>query len=60
MVKLAPGVSVVCRFVKQDQGVIVRLEATGVICMESFKEFPQLARFTLRDEGWSSVPMITI
>lgn len=46
------GVSVVCRFVKQDQGVIVRLEATGVICMESFKEFPQLARFTLRDEGW--------
>lgn len=41
------------RFVKQDQIAIMRLEAAGVICMESFKEFPQMGRFTLRDEGKS-------
>ena len=40
------------RFVKQDQIVIMRLEAAGVICMESFKDFPQMGRFTLRDEGY--------
>lgn len=39
------------RFVKQDQIAIMRLEAAGVICMEPFKEFPQMGRFTLRDEG---------
>lgn len=39
------------RFVKQDQIAIMRLEAAGVICMEPFKDFPQMGRFTLRDEG---------
>ncbi|XP_070580082.1 eukaryotic peptide chain release factor GTP-binding subunit ERF3A-like [Ptychodera flava] len=39
------------RFVKQDQIVIARLETAGVICMETFKDFPQMGRFTLRDEG---------
>lgn len=39
------------RFVKQDQVVIARLQTAGVICLETFKEFPQMARFTLRDEG---------
>ncbi len=40
------------RFVKQDQIAIVRLEVTGgLICLEPFKEFPQMGRFTLRDEG---------
>ena len=39
------------RFVKQDQVVIARLQTSGVICLETFKEFPQMARFTLRDEG---------
>jgi peptide chain release factor subunit 3 len=39
------------RFVKQNQSAIMRLETTGVICMELFKNFPQLGRFTLRDEG---------
>ncbi|UYV65957.1 GSPT1 [Cordylochernes scorpioides] len=39
------------RFVKQDQIAIMRLECAGVICLESFKEFPQMGRFTLRDEG---------
>ena len=40
-----------CRFVKQDQVVIARLQTAGIICLETFKEFPQMARFTLRDEG---------
>ena len=31
--------------------VIARLQTAGVICLESFKDFPQMARFTLRDEG---------
>lgn len=40
------------RFIKQDQIAIVRLEVTGgSICLEAFKEFPQMGRFTLRDEG---------
>lgn len=39
------------RFVKQDQVAIMRFETSGVICMESFKDHPQLGRFTLRDEG---------
>lgn len=39
------------RFVKQDQIAIMRLECAGVICLESFKEFAQMGRFTLRDEG---------
>ncbi|XP_072029985.1 eukaryotic peptide chain release factor GTP-binding subunit ERF3A-like [Amphiura filiformis] len=39
------------RFIKQDQVAIARLQTTGVVCMETFKEFPQMGRFTLRDEG---------
>ena len=39
------------RFVKQDQTVIATLQTNGVICVENFKDFPQMARFTLRDEG---------
>lgn len=39
------------RFVKQDQVAIMRMECAGVICLEPFKEFPQMGRFTLRDEG---------
>lgn len=39
------------RFIKQDQIAIVRFEASEVICMERFKDYPQLGRFTLRDEG---------
>ncbi|KAJ9063631.1 translation termination factor GTPase eRF3 [Entomophthora muscae] len=38
-------------FIKKGQKVIVELESTGVICMEPFSEYPQLGRFTLRDEG---------
>lgn len=39
------------RFVKQDQAAVMRLETAGVICLEPFKEFPQMGRFSLRDEG---------
>jgi peptide chain release factor subunit 3 len=40
------------RFVKQDQIAIVRFEISGgMICLEAFKDFPQMGRFTLRDEG---------
>ncbi|XP_066258677.1 eukaryotic peptide chain release factor GTP-binding subunit ERF3A [Euwallacea similis] len=39
------------RFVKQDQIAIMRIECAGVICLEPFKEFPQMGRFTLRDEN---------
>uniref|UniRef100_A0A673AB24 G1 to S phase transition 1 n=1 Tax=Sphaeramia orbicularis TaxID=375764 RepID=A0A673AB24_9TELE len=34
-----------------DQVCIARLRAAGVICLETFKDFPQMGRFTLRDEG---------
>jgi peptide chain release factor subunit 3 len=40
------------RFIKQDQVAIVRLEMLGgLVCLEAFKDFPQMGRFTLRDEG---------
>merc|ERR1719479_802608 len=39
------------RFIKQEQIAIVRFEAHHPICMETFKDHPQLGRFTLRDEG---------
>lgn len=39
------------RFIKQDQIAIVRLETQGILCMETFKDFPQMGRFNIRDEG---------
>ncbi|CAG8573411.1 1650_t:CDS:10 [Acaulospora morrowiae] len=39
------------QFVKKSQKVIARLETAGPICVEAFDEYPQLGRFTLRDEG---------
>ncbi|VEL19569.1 unnamed protein product, partial [Protopolystoma xenopodis] len=40
------------RFIKQDDAAIARFEIlNGSICMETFKDFPQMGRFTLRDEG---------
>ena len=44
------------RFVKQDQVCIARLRAAGTICLETFKDFPQMGRFTLRDEGRKNTP----
>ncbi|XP_063362062.1 eukaryotic peptide chain release factor GTP-binding subunit ERF3A isoform X1 [Cydia amplana] len=39
------------RFVKQDQVAIMRIECAGIICLEPFKKFAQMGRFTLRDEN---------
>jgi peptide chain release factor subunit 3 len=39
------------QFVKKGQKVIARLETPGPICVETFENYPQLGRFTLRDEG---------
>lgn len=46
------------RFVKQDQIAIMRIECAGVICLEKFKLFPQMGRFTLRDESKFSFQFI--
>ncbi|KAF8326692.1 P-loop containing nucleoside triphosphate hydrolase protein [Cantharellus anzutake] len=39
------------QFAKKGQKVIARIETTAPICLEPFTEYPQLGRFTLRDEG---------
>jgi peptide chain release factor subunit 3 len=40
------------RFIKQDDAAVVRFEVLGgQICLETFEDFPQMGRFTLRDEG---------
>ncbi|KAL7073267.1 hypothetical protein ACQ4LE_007170 [Meloidogyne hapla] len=39
------------RFVKQDDKCILRLESTEQFCMDLFKNFAQMGRFMLRDEG---------
>ncbi|KAI5058431.1 hypothetical protein GOP47_0026601 [Adiantum capillus-veneris] len=38
-------------FVKSGAIVVVRIQVDDVICVERFDDFPQLGRFTLRDEG---------
>lgn len=38
-------------FVKTGAIVVVRIQVNDVICVECFEDFPQLGRFTLRDEG---------
>ncbi|KAJ3173948.1 translation termination factor GTPase eRF3 [Geranomyces variabilis] len=39
------------QFLKQGDVAIVTIEATEALCLEPYAEFPQLGRFTLRDEG---------
>ena len=39
------------RFVKADSLVIADLQVANTICVDNFKNTPQLGRFTLRDEG---------
>ncbi|CAJ0641017.1 11958_t:CDS:2 [Entrophospora sp. SA101] len=39
------------QFVKKGQKVIAKLETQGPICLEAFSDYPQLGRFTMRDEG---------
>jgi hypothetical protein len=39
------------KFVKQGDSCIVRIEAAQSICVETYADYPQLGRFTMRDEG---------
>ncbi|KAI8829799.1 P-loop containing nucleoside triphosphate hydrolase protein [Chytriomyces cf. hyalinus JEL632] len=39
------------KFVKQGDACIARIKCDQSICLEVFDEYPQLGRFTLRDEG---------
>ncbi|PWN53684.1 hypothetical protein IE53DRAFT_408489 [Violaceomyces palustris] len=39
------------QFAKKGMKIIALIEAAGPICLERFKDYPQLGRFTLRDEG---------
>jgi len=38
-------------YVKHGAIVVVRILVSQIICVEKFEDFPQLGRFTLRDEG---------
>ncbi|KAJ1722021.1 translation termination factor GTPase eRF3 [Coemansia erecta] len=38
-------------FVKKGEACIARIEVHKAVCIEKFADFPQLGRFTLRDEG---------
>jgi len=39
------------QFAKKGQKIIAQIEATALVCVERFVDYPQLGRFTLRDEG---------
>lgn len=39
------------QFAKKGMKIIALVELAGPICVERFKDYPQLGRFTLRDEG---------
>jgi len=39
------------QFAKKGMRVIALIETTAPVCVEKFDEYPQLGRFTLRDEG---------
>ena len=39
------------QFAKKSQRIVALLETTAPICLERFSDYPQLGRFTLRDEG---------
>uniref|UniRef100_A0A0W0FCN6 Eukaryotic peptide chain release factor GTP-binding subunit n=1 Tax=Moniliophthora roreri TaxID=221103 RepID=A0A0W0FCN6_MONRR len=39
------------QFAKRGQKVVALIEAAAPICVERFTDYPQLGRFTLRDEG---------
>ncbi|KAG8758726.1 translation termination factor GTPase eRF3 [Serendipita sp. 396] len=39
------------QFAKKGMQVIAKVETTAPICLETYKDYPQLGRFTLRDEG---------
>ena len=35
----------------QGDVCIARLQCSGAVCLETFKDHPHMGRFTLRDEG---------
>lgn len=39
------------KFVKKGAFVSARIQLTQPVCLDTYKDFPQLGRFTLRDEG---------
>lgn len=39
------------KFLRQGDAAIVRIELSQPVCMETYKDYAQLGRFTLRDEG---------
>lgn len=39
------------QFAKKGQRIVALIETTALICVERFADYPQLGRFTLRDEG---------
>lgn len=39
------------QFAKKGMKIIALIELAGPVCVERFKDYPQLGRFTLRDEG---------
>ncbi|KAF7792882.1 hypothetical protein EIP86_003983 [Pleurotus ostreatoroseus] len=39
------------QFAKRGQKIVALIETTQPICVERFADYPQLGRFTLRDEG---------
>lgn len=45
------GKKVRSRFVKQNDKCILRFQTEEFFCLDVFKDFPQMGRFTLRDEG---------
>jgi peptide chain release factor subunit 3 len=38
-------------FAKQGMKIIAVLETTEPVCIETYEDYPQLGRFTLRDQG---------
>jgi peptide chain release factor subunit 3 len=39
------------KFMKQGDVAIIRLQSALPVCLETFENYPQLGRFTIRDEG---------
>lgn len=39
------------QYAKKGQKIVAVIESTAAICVERFTDYPQLGRFTLRDEG---------
>ena len=39
------------KFLKQGDVAIVKVQTNDLMCLEKFSDYPQLGRFTLRDEG---------